>query len=225
MVLLMVDVLAFPKVNGRISTPGAPGLRRFAQMLHGSPAPRLEQSQVSGRESIGPAQGSHGDILGGPVADPGKGLELADDGLGVGAGFQVDLASGDGPSDGPDARRCAARRSPGRSAPLVRQTPTVSGVGLRRVSPGTGVSSGSPKRSASRPARVVAARTEMRWPRMARIASSKPSNAPGTRNPGQRATTRASRESTERCAAITSGPRAQIKQVFQTARGLPAMPA
>ena len=52
---------------------------------------------------------------------------------------------------------------------------------------------GSPKRSARRPASVVAARTEMRWPRIARIASSNPSNEPGRRNPGQDVATSASR--------------------------------
>jgi len=61
---------------------------------------------------------------------------------------------------------------------------TRSGVGDSRSSPACGVSTGSPNAAAYRPAIVVAAATVICWPRMARTASSNPSNPPGTRRPG-----------------------------------------
>ena len=79
------------------------------------------------------------------------------------------------------------------------------GLGVSRLSFGNGVSTESPNCSARRPASVVAAATETCCPRIARTASSKPLNAPGTRRPGVRSTSSASRGSAARCEPITSG--------------------
>ena len=63
---------------------------------------------------------------------------------------------------------------------------TRAAVGNSVVSEANGVSIGSPNVAAKRPATVRAAATVTCWPRIARTAISKPSNAPGTRKPGWR---------------------------------------
>src|SRR6266545_2443153 len=59
-------------------------------------------------------------------------------------------------------------------------------AGNRVVSESNGVAIASPNIAAKRPATVRAAATVTCWPRIARTAISKPSNAPGTRKPGWR---------------------------------------
>ena len=60
-----------------------------------------------------------------------------------------------------------------------------SAAGKIRSSPSV-ASTAVPKRVATRPAMVVAAATDICWPRMARTDSSKPSHAPGVRMPACR---------------------------------------
>ena len=72
----------------------------------------------------------------------------------------------------------------------------------------------SPNASAQRPAMVVAAFTDTCWPSTARTASSKPSNAPGTRSPGRRRTTPASIRSCASSALTAVRRRAQVEQIL-----------
>ncbi|EEF23144.1 conserved hypothetical protein [Ricinus communis] len=71
------------------------------------------------------------------------------------------------------------------------------------VMAGNGVATGAPKRAAMRPASVRAAATLICWPSTARTAISKPSKAPGRRNPGAPAA------SGPRAAATASGSQAR----------------
>ena len=93
-------------------------------------------------------------------------------------------------------------------------------TGNVRSSPSV-VSTGAPKRAARRPAMVVAAATDTCWPRMARTASSKPSQAPGVRMPGCRCRIPPISASPARCLAITSGlaSRSNIRRTRSTITG------
>jgi len=84
------------------------------------------------------------------------------------------------------------------------------------VSPAGAPSTGSPKTATKRPASVVAPFTLTCWPITARIASSKPSKAPGTRSPGCRATTGAIAGSVEEPRGDELGPRAQVEDGAQS---------
>ncbi|MNN17375.1 hypothetical protein D3C81_1305620 [compost metagenome] len=89
------------------------------------------------------------------------------------------------------------------------------------VNPGTVESSGAPYCATSFPARRIAATTVICCPSTARKASSKPSHAPGIRNPGRSAINRASNGSFARCACITarSASRSNIRRNLTTISG------
>ena len=82
-------------------------------------------------------------------------------------------------------RRCLAHapRARGMGRVAGSRRAMVSGSGKAWVRPGISVATGVPCAATSFPASMVAAWTVICWPRMARTASSKPSQAPGTRRP------------------------------------------
>ena len=113
------------------------------------------------------------------------------------------------------ARMLAARVL---TIPSLAMSPTLAlamraASGESRVSSGNGVRIFSPKASAKRPAIVVAAFTAICCPRIARIAISKPSNAPGTRRPGFFVTLFFKSLSFIKCAAIRSGRAARSNKL------------
>ena len=134
---------------------------------------------------------------------------------GVGAGSQIKLAAFHGLGDQADARGAAAA-IPSDAISASGASAIRAGVaGSADPGPANGVSIGSPNRAASRPASVVAARTETRWPRIARTVSSNPSNAPGTRKPAHRASD-ASRVGVRReVRGDHVGPGAQVEQALE----------
>ncbi len=73
------------------------------------------------------------------------------------------------------------------------------GLGKTWVTPGNAEFNGVPYRATSLPANRIAATTVICCPSTARIASSSPSHAPGTRRPGRSAINRAINGSTARC--------------------------
>ncbi len=91
------------------------------------------------------------------------------------------------------------------------------GVGKRRSSPRPAVSV-EPNIDASLPAIAVMARAELRCARTAVTASSKPSQAPGARTPGWRASRLRRSESAARCPPMTAGlaPRSKRARVRST---------
>ncbi len=137
------------------------------------------------------------------------------------------ISRGDhGPSDRPDARGARGGDAQRGQLAFARRPPAVPAPELRRFRPGTRASrsarrSGPPagQRESSRPARRCAGPGSREPP------ARSPSNAPGTRNPGQRATTsrelRIDRE--VRCDHIR--PCAQVEEVFQADEDLAARPA
>ena len=91
------------------------------------------------------------------------------------------------------------------------------GVGNNRTSPALPLTF-EPHSDATRPAIVVAPRTEICWPTMARTASSKPSQAPGVRMPGCCKSAPSSNGSAPRCPAMTAGsaPRSNSRRTRST---------
>ena len=79
------------------------------------------------------------------------------------------------------------------------------GSGNTCVRPSSGRASGAPCAATSLPPRRIAATTVICWPSTARIASSKPSQAPGMRKPGRAAVSAASTGSCDSCAAMAAG--------------------
>ena len=124
---------------------------------------------------------------------PGSARSLLQRRLDVGVRHQHELAVGHRARErehacGRARRACRGARCARRAASAMRAA-----VGKTVVSEAKGVSSGSPNAAAKRPATVRAAATVTCWPRIARTATSKPSNAPGTRRPGWRLRERAQR--------------------------------
>ncbi len=102
----------------------------------------------------------------------------------------------------PSAPRCAPEAS---ASSRGRAATTRAGGGKilqRRGSPVTSGPTVTPTRSTSLEARLRAAVTVTCWPRIARIASSNPSQAPGVRKPGRMDTNGANAASPERWAPI-----------------------
>ena len=175
-----------PEVVDGIGAPGTPalrerrdppGVRRAALPDDGVP-----QRDVAGEEGIGIAEGAHRDVPGGPGADP-PDREQAPEGLGaVGTGVELQLARGDG-------RRDEVQGAPARRRPRERRRVGGGQVDGRREEVGDpalrsrqrGVVAGD---QAGGQARFRAAATVIPCPRIARIASSAPSTAPGERRPG-----------------------------------------
>ncbi len=111
-----------------------------------------------------------------------------------------------------------ADRSPSFASDADGTRASRSAEGATRSSSANGVSIVSPYAAANRPESVVAARTEICCPRIARTANSKPSNAPGTRRPGTRHTMSAILPCEARHSAITSGRADRSKRCFIFAR-------
>jgi hypothetical protein len=111
-----------------------------------------------------------------------------------------------------------ADRSPSIASDADGTRASRSAEGATRTSSGNGVSIVSPYAAANRPESVVAARTEICCPRIARTANSKPSNAPGTRRPGTRRTMPAILLCEPKHPAITSGRADRSKRCFIFAR-------
>lgn len=98
----------------------------------------------------------------------------------------------------------------------------LSGVGNMCVSPSPQSDrNGSPYLATSFAARFTAATTVICWPSIARTATSKPSQAPGTRRPGRSATRGASSGSRPRSSLIASGSALRSK-MRRTRRTIPA---
>src|ERR1700722_14558407 len=89
-VIVRLIVKALPKVHGRISPPRTPRRGRRAQGARRRRARRFQEAKVARGEGVRPTQGAKGDVLGRPLADSRILLELADDRLRIGAGFEDD---------------------------------------------------------------------------------------------------------------------------------------
>ena len=143
------------------------------------------QHEIAARKRVRLAERTHRDVLGGPVADPGKGQQRRDRRASVrraARAMMPPLATARASERIVSAR---AGITPARSTSACIRAASASETAASRPAP--------PATGASRtarpcvPASVVAPRTEICWPRMARTASSKPSQAPGVRIPGCRA--------------------------------------
>ena len=157
--------------------------RRMAVYRHGV-GERLAQTEVGGRKRVGKTQGAHGDVLRRPFADAANARATARS------------RRGRWPWGRTAVRRARRRHARSRIVCAFRagacrwrrgRAVRVGQRGRGRREPrkrAKGVSNGSPKRAASRPARVVAPATLTCWPSTARTASSNTSHAPGTRRPG-----------------------------------------
>ena len=96
--------------------------------------------------------------------------------------------------------RAAARHAQRRRSAAA----MAAGSGNTCVRPSCGRAS-APCAATSLPPRRIAATTVICWPSTARIASSKPSQAPGMRKPGRAAVSAASTGSCDSCAAMAAG--------------------
>ena len=74
---------ASPEIHGGVGAPGTPGLGAGFEsanvvVLHVDGRESAEKAEVSGGEGVGLAEGAHGDVLGGPLADAGDFAEAAE---------------------------------------------------------------------------------------------------------------------------------------------------
>ena len=214
----MLDVLTFPEVNGCVGAPGRQASRRPADVaptslptLSAIPGRRRGRRWASARLAwryTGPSSRRSREFA----------WSFGDDGLGVEAWFEVDLRGdtaramarmrrGARPADPKrrQLRHLDIRQSFRRGAQAV-QGPAPASRSARRSGPPAGRPESSPPgpKCAGPGWRAPPARTHR--------------TAPGTRNPGQRATTRPNRESSERCEAITSGLAFKSKRFFKRPR-------
>ena len=105
----------------------------------------------------------------------------------------------------PATRRMVSARARGIRNPSGGSAATCSAVGKRCVIAPLGRSRAVPVAVTSLPSDVLAPATETCWPKIARTTSSKPSNVPGTRRPGDRAIKGAILGSRARAASIVAG--------------------
>ncbi len=172
----------FPEVHTAYARHGRQPRRSRVARATVRHARRLHHRDVGRREGIGPRKCAHGDVLRRPRANAGDAREggerLVDRRAGVKAKRSGAISRASATiARAREAMMPRAAMSPGRGSEIA-------AGGKSRSSPSRGVSSGSPNAVTKRPAIVVAAATEICWPRIARTAISKPSTAPGTRNPG-----------------------------------------
>src|SRR5262245_22888163 len=94
---------ALPQVQRGVTAPWPPRLREDFSLSRSDAAEALAQRNVLLGEGIGPAQRTHGDVMGRPRADAGELDELPHGDAGMRAGMQVELAGGDGAGECDDA--------------------------------------------------------------------------------------------------------------------------
>src|SRR5688572_30562727 len=63
---------ALPQVHGGVASPRSPRVRETPGLRRRDTAKAFADHDVLRRECIGPAQGAHGDVAGGPRADSGQ---------------------------------------------------------------------------------------------------------------------------------------------------------
>ena len=171
-----------------------PGVRMAILSAMARSRPMSAAGKASGSRSC-----AHRDVLRRPLADPAAGPQRA---RSPPRGRSAPKRCGIGGGRGGDSRqrRGARARHPERRRDPRR--PDASGVG-KGVGQIVAVRLGADARRRPRPAcrpGLRAAATVICWPSTARTASSKPSQAPGTRRPGRARTSGASAGSVARCA-------------------------
>jgi len=185
-------------VHRGVGAPRSPRRRPLLERGRQRLAGRLPQHQVSGGERVHFAERAHGQVVRGPGTDAWERAEPIDEALQRLGPLAEDLRR---------ARDTADALARARVSPIFSSAAEASrsAVGNRCVSPSAGAGLGAPKDSTSRPANVVAARTLICCPRMARTQASNESHAPGMRRPGRARTDGPSRGSAASVAAICSG--------------------
>ena len=193
---------------------------RAARVGSAPPAPlaggrRAQQPEIARGKRVGLAERAQRHVLHRPLADAGDREQGLAHRLRVGAGLERERR----PTP-PRARAGAASRRAreGRPIDAMSASTRASGRGNTTCTPSP---SGSPQRLAMRPVIVVAAATEICCPTIARIASSNPFQAPGTRSAGQRSTHGRSSRSRRRCSRMTAGsaPRSNTRRARSITAG------
>src|SRR6266702_4332321 len=151
-----------------VRTPGSPGFARGQHSARAGLAERLHHSQIRVWKRVRPGERPHRYVLRGPFPDTRQCAQRVERRLDVGVRHESEAS----------VRHRARERDHSAGARAA--------VGNSVVSEPNGVAIASPNIAAKRPAMVRAAATVTCWPRIARTAVSKPSNAPGTRRPGWR---------------------------------------
>jgi len=72
-----------PNVEDGVAAPGTPGLGEFFGAFGGDAAKIIAHGNVFLGKSIGPAQGAHGNVMGGPLADAGEFRKALDGVVGI----------------------------------------------------------------------------------------------------------------------------------------------
>ena len=179
-----------PEVKRGVGAPGPPGvaralIRRLGAIPSARRRPRSPAGNASGSRSARMATYS---TVQSPI--PGMRTQPSPRLLERRRRLEPELAGGDGTGKEPD-RLCPRGRDPDRldRGAAARE----SGSGKRCVIDPRGAGSGSPKRQASRPASVVAPRTETCWPSTARTRARSRPTLPARGVPGRAATSGAER--------------------------------
>src|SRR5580765_2512172 len=79
-----------PNVEDGVAAPGTPGLGEFFGPFGGDAAKIVAHGDVFLGKGIGPAQGAHRDVMGGPLADAGEFGKALDGVIGVVMGAVVE---------------------------------------------------------------------------------------------------------------------------------------
>ena len=66
-------------MHGRIRPPRPPRFRELAEPARGQPTGRSLQRQITRWKRVGPVEGAHGDVIGGPGAHAGELREMRGD--------------------------------------------------------------------------------------------------------------------------------------------------
>ena len=180
-----------------------------------------QQADVARRERVRLAQRADRDVLRGPLADAADGAQ-ARDRLFDRPERAEELRIRHGGLGERDERRAA--RAGHAERPQVRGRHPLRRTGTSATARPARRSSVSPQSATSWPASFRAATTVTCWPRIARTASSKPSQAPGARRPGRCATSGRRNGSRERCAPIVSmsAPTSNTRRTRASTAGMAA---
>ena len=184
-----------------VGAPGPPGFAAAQRLRRPGFAQRLQHDEIVGEESVRPAQRAHARCSSRSRRRcPASAVSAVERRLDVALGLERESRRTRRPRQAPISVRARAGVTPSadqlarrhdRACARPSETAAVSACAASGAS-------GSPNARAMRPSTVRAARTEICWPTIARTASSKPSNVPGTRKPGCAGGERAQRRGDQR---------------------------
>ena len=191
----MTPTLGRPQMLRGVGAPRPPGLGAGEQLGRGRPravdrGERAQQADVGGGKGVGLAQRAQRDVLRRPFADRRGSARSRAIALSSVAERPEELRIGARP---PRPARCSAARARAGHAERREIAPRPARSGVGKDAGQAADARDGLRRSARRrrrpacAARLRAAATVICWPSMARTASSKPSQPPGTRRPGPRA--------------------------------------